>query len=140
MELPVFIAKIPGDTKRHFYTRKRKSYLPMMSSLVMGCKQTFLDMVSLLFGKLSPLLTMASSRWQLKLVPQHMNSAFSQLLHQSLFLLSILSLKISLSFVRLSSHLVPNFDGWSSQCHSRQKCHHLSQRWTHFCWSDIFLL
>ena len=38
MEFPVLIAEIPGDTKRHFYTWKRKLYLPMMSPRVMGCK------------------------------------------------------------------------------------------------------
>ena len=44
-EFTVLIAKIPGDTKRHFYTQKRKSYLPMMSSWVTGCKHTFLDTI-----------------------------------------------------------------------------------------------
>ena len=38
MEFPVLIAEIPGDTKRHFYAQIRKSYLPLMSSLVTGCK------------------------------------------------------------------------------------------------------
>ena len=46
MEFPVLTTEIPGDTKRHFYARIRKSYLPMMSSLVTGCKQTFLDKLS----------------------------------------------------------------------------------------------
>ena len=38
MEFPVLITKIPGDTKRHFYAWKRKSYLPMTSPWVTGYK------------------------------------------------------------------------------------------------------